>query len=345
MRIDRAMLDEAVSDHILSSEQADRLIAFLAKRSDAAPSFRFTTVLYYLGGLIAMGAMTLFMTLGWERFGGAGICMIAVAYIIFALWLTTYFERQSHLIPAGITGALAVALVPLAVYGLQHWLGYWAGSQPYRDYHYIIDWRWLMMEFATLAAGAIMLWRFRLPFMVMPIAVTLWYMSMDLAPFLAGGSGDPYNWEIRKFVSLWFGAAMCLFAFWVDLRSRKGKDFAFWLYLFGAVAFWGGLTSMDSNSELGKFVYCLINVALLFIGAILGRRIFAVLGGLGVAFYLGHLAQRVFRDSMLFPLVLSAIGLGVVYLGIVWQRHETAITLRLRAILPATLRELIEARE
>ena len=91
--------------------------------------------------------------------------------------------------------------------------------------------------YGTLAAGAVLLWRYRFPFMLMPIAVTLWYMSMDLVPFLFG---DGRDWEIRKFISLWFGLAMVLLAFWVDVRSRHSKDYAFWLYLFGVLTFWGG---------------------------------------------------------------------------------------------------------
>ncbi|MGC8697915.1 MAG: hypothetical protein ACP5Q0_05520, partial [Halothiobacillus sp.] len=62
------------------------------------------------------------------------------------------------------------------------------------------NWRWVMMELATLASGVIILWRYRLPFLVMPIAVTLLYMSMDLAPFLFGD----YNlaWVLKEFVSV-----------------------------------------------------------------------------------------------------------------------------------------------
>jgi hypothetical protein len=33
-----------------------------------------------MGGLIAIGAMTLFMNLGWESFGGWGIFFISLAY-------------------------------------------------------------------------------------------------------------------------------------------------------------------------------------------------------------------------------------------------------------------------
>ena len=31
-------------------------------------------------------------------------------------------------------------------------------------------------------------------------------------------------------------------AFWVDVRTRHGQDFAFWLYLFGGMTFWCGLS-------------------------------------------------------------------------------------------------------
>ena len=62
----------------------------------------------------------------------------------------------------------------------------------------------------TLAAGAAMLWRYRLPFLVLPVAVTLWYMSMDLTPFLSGM--EDAGWELRRFVSLCFGLLMVLLA-------------------------------------------------------------------------------------------------------------------------------------
>ena len=75
--------------------------------------------------------------------------------------------------------------------------------------------------------------------MLMPIAVTLWYMSMDLVPFFNNGD---YNWELRRLVSLYFGLAMTLLGFWVDVRSRHSKDYAFWLYLFGVLTFWCGLS-------------------------------------------------------------------------------------------------------
>jgi len=294
------MIDEAVAGGILGDQQARGLWHFLVPNEQETPSFRPAHILYYLGGLVAIGAMTLFMTLGWERFGGGGLIVISLVYCVVALALTEYFLARRHLaIPAGITATLAVVMVPLAVYGAQQFLGFWPSDGPrasaYRDYHTHIDWRWLIMELATLAAGAAALWRYRLPFMVMPVAVTLWYMSMDLTPFLFGGDATELFSDRGKLVSMYFGLAMTVLALLVDIRSYRSKDFAFWLYLFGVLTFWGGLSSMRSDSELNKLLYCLVNLLMIAIGAALARRVFAVFGGLGVAFYLGHLSHTIFK--------------------------------------------------
>jgi hypothetical protein len=342
-----AILDEAVTAGILDAKQASALWTFLAQRESESPTFKPAHILYYLGGMIAIGAMTLFMTLGWERFGGNGLLFIALAYALIALGLTGMLLRRRLPLPAGITATLAVVMVPLAVYGAQHMLGFWPLDNrglAYREYHTVIDWRWIMMEFATLIAGAIALWRYRLPFLMLPVAVTLWYMSMDLSPFLFGGDSHAFFSDRGKLVSTMFGIATIVVAVCVDMRSRAGKDFAFWLYIFGALTFWGGLTAMNSGSELGKLFYCGVNVLMIGLGAALGRRVFAVLGGLGIAFYLGHLSHTIFRDSLLFPLALTAIGLGVIAVGVKWQRHEAAIGAWCRSFLPGPLRELVQSR-
>lgn len=342
MRLTRPLLESAVTQGLLHPHQADNLWQFLVVQSQNQPGFRLAHILYYLGGLIAIGAMTLFMTLGWERFGGWGLCATAVGYAAIALFLTHHFLRTRHLpIPAGIMATLTVALTPLAIYGLQQATGWWTG-RVYTHYHQYIDGSWLLMELGTLASAAILLWWYRLPFMVMPVAVTLWYMSMDLTPFIFGV--EDLDWELRKLMSMWSGELIILLGFWIDTRSKGIRDYAFWLYLFGTLAFWGALSFTYSNSELDKFLYLCINLAMILFGAIISRRVFVIFGALGVAGYLGHLAYDVFRESVFFPFALSAIGLVVIGLGLVWQRHELHVQTRLRKILPRAWQTFLEHR-
>jgi len=66
-----------------------------------------------------------------------------------------------------------IALTPLTIYALQQTFGFWPDDNNYRDYHRYIQWHWLYMELGTLIVGTILAWKYKYPFLMMPIAVTL----------------------------------------------------------------------------------------------------------------------------------------------------------------------------
>jgi len=74
MRVSKNQLSNAAKQGIISQDQADALFVYLQNQPDAGPAFTFTNILYYFGGLIAIGAMTLFTNLGW------GIFFISMGY-------------------------------------------------------------------------------------------------------------------------------------------------------------------------------------------------------------------------------------------------------------------------
>jgi len=100
------------------------------------------------------------------------------------------------------------------------------------------------------------------------------------------------------------------------------------------------VTSQSSDSELGKFVYCLLNAGLVVLAVFLSRRVYAVFGAIGISLYLGHLADKVFRDSLLFPFALSLIGVAIIAAGLLYHRHSARIAAALDSALPAALRSV-----
>jgi hypothetical protein len=106
------------------------------------------------------------------------------------------------------------------------------------------------------------------------------------------------------------------------------------------MAFWGGITASESSNEFGKAMYCLLNVGLLLLSIILVRRAYALFGALGVTAYLGHLADVVFKDSLLFPFALSLIGIAVIAAGLLYHRKQEAISAWLAANLPEAILRL-----
>jgi hypothetical protein len=158
-----------------------------------------------------------------------------------------------------------------------------------------------------------------------------------VVPWLTGTSFG--NWETSRKVSVWFGLGILAAAVIVNLRQRRG-DFAFWLYLFGVLTFWGGITASSNGTALDKAMYCALNVGFLLLAVALSRRVFAVFGTIGIAIYLGDLAGKIFADSMLFPFALSLIGIGIIALGLYYNRHQTVIGGWMEARLPPSLRRL-----
>ena len=200
--------------------------------------------------------MGLFSTLAFSRMGGKALTATAVAYAAaFALAGHHLWHRRGLRLPGGLLIAVAVSMAPLAVYGLQDAYGLWSHGSPgaYRDFYVWIKGSWVFMEIAAIVAAVIALRFYPFPFIVLIIAFSLWFMSMDLTPWVFGKA--EFTWEERRAVSLWFGLAVLVVAWLVDRRQRGG-DFAFWLHLFGMLTFWGALSLSDSASELGKFLYC-----------------------------------------------------------------------------------------
>jgi len=359
MKIYRKDLDSAADQGLLQPEQVAPLFDFLNQNytnPEVAdkPRFSGTHILYYLGGLLAISASSLFTTLAVEAMGMSALLGLTLLYGACAVGAAIWFEKRGLGIPAGIFATLAIALTPLAVFALQHVLGFWVNAghaQHYQDYHRWIDWRWILMELSTLLVGVLMLKRFRYPFLVLPIAMTLWYLGMDVVPALIMQADMENNswmsgtaWELRKQITLVFGLTMLLVAFFIDLRSRHSKDYGFWLYLFGLLTFWGALSSMGTGALSGKLIYLAINTALVFIGAVLVRRTFAVFGGFGMMLAIGDLSRHFFHDSFAFVAVLTLLGFALIGIGVWWSKHEQELSTKLRSYLPKDLRELLEAR-
>ncbi|EKT4503367.1 DUF2157 domain-containing protein [Pseudomonas putida] len=340
-RFDAKDLARAVQAGILQPGQDQSLLAFLRQQPAPRGSFQLAHVAFYFGAMLIMAAMGWLLTEAWMSLGDGALLIIASLYILLITLFALNLQRRAQPVAAGVLAAVAVSIVPLAVFAIERMLGWWPLDDAQADYHQYytyVQGGWLAMEAATVLAGLLMLRLIPYPFVVMPMAVALWFMSMGLSEWFFG---SPFSWEQRRHVSLWFGLGLLVVFLVIDGRTRE--DYARWGYLAGLAAFWGGLTLLDSGSELGKAMYCLINIALMGMAVLLRRPVFMVFGALGVAAYLGYLSYEVFAQSLLFPLVLTMIGLGVIWLGLVYQKRRERLSQALRSRLPQWLRMALPA--
>jgi hypothetical protein len=330
----------AAEQGVLSRDDADRLVGWgLEQRSNhprVAPAnpievehgkgLNFVTVAYYFGAMLMISACAWFLGDKWEELGSPGILVTVVIYMALAAGLGWWLRAKGYLIGGGLLIAVAVCLVPLLTYSIQDILGLWPDKHP-GDYERFYPWihgSWIIMELATIAAAAIALRFVRFGFLTAPIAFSFWFLSMDLAALIV--KKNDLSYEADQWISVGVGLIILLVGFGLEklLHKRddlRSEDFAFWCYLFGMMAFWGGLTSMNSNSEINKALYALLNIGLIALAVKIGRSTFLVFGALGVHIYLGHLAYRVFQDSFFFPFALALLGLSMILLTVFIQRR------------------------
>jgi len=335
MKIIKSDLDGAVREGIINSDQAQKLLIYFESLRPDQAKFQGLHVLYYCGGILILASMSWLLTNAWQN--GIAIMMISGLFALMYLIVGSRLWNKENLkIPGGLLVTAAVGLTPVFVYGLQKATGLWpeVSTSQYRDYHIWIRSHWIFMEVATVITSVVALRFFRFPFLTFPLGVTLWYMSMDLAPLILGQ--EHLSMDERKIISMIFGLIVLMSSYWID-KKVKDQDFAFWTYLYGMLAFWGGLSMMESRSELSKFMYCLLNVGFIFVSVYLRRRVFLVFGTLGVLGYISYLSWRVFKDSYSFPIALAFLGLLIVYIGVQYQKNREGFERQIEKFLPTFL--------
>jgi len=260
----------------------------------------------------------------WAWFGGGGIFLIASIYAISLAALGAYLWTKNDLkTPAGLLITIAVCLVPLAIYGLEDFFGVWPENDPgeYVGFYSKIKGSWILMETGTILAGLIALNYYSFPFLLVPLFTAGWFLILDLIALI---STKEFPWELTNSVTMAYGAILMVLGYFLD--KAKKINFAFWSYLFGTVAFWGSFLNLVwDKHEIYLILFLLVNLIMIVSSIVLQRKVLLVFGGLGVFAYLTHLAYDLFENSILFPFILSFIGLGIIYLGILYQRNRVLI--------------------
>jgi len=322
MDIERSDLEQAAVDGILTPDQVDKLWATLSQRRandggvrvspstgriEPSPTealrarFDLVHVAWYAGALLVMGAMGWFATLGLEAWGGPGILTIALCYAaLFAFAGVRMWNGAELKTLGGILTAVAVAMVPLAVYGFERTIGWWPDVDPGR-YEGFYDWvkgGWFGIEWVTIVAGIVAVRVVPYSFVLLPVALCAWFMSMDLAPLVYA---DPSTAQ-RGMVSAVVGAGLLGTVYL--LHRNKSAHLSYWLAAAGAVAFDGGLAAMKTDSLWTKPVFLAVQIAFLVAGAQAGLSAFLLVGAVG-AVGVGLWATTQSHDAVLASFVIG----------------------------------------
>ena len=159
-RFDAKDLARAVGAGVLQPGQDQALLAFLRQQPHTRGTFQLAHVAFYFGALLIMGAMGWLLTEAWMSIGDSALLGVSSLYIALLTLLALRLQSRKQPIAAGVLAAVAVSIVPLAVFAIERLAGWWPlddTQSEYHQYYTYVQGGWVLMEAATVVAGLLML--------------------------------------------------------------------------------------------------------------------------------------------------------------------------------------------
>ncbi|MES1917001.1 MAG: hypothetical protein MHM6MM_008768 [Cercozoa sp. M6MM] len=192
-----------------------------------------------------MGAMSVFTTAALQLLGDYGVASVALFYGGACALLGRYLWRHGSYVGGGVLASASVGFAPLFAFGVMQMLQFWGNtSTNFQRFRTTINARYVWLELAALAWAAFLFfnWRIHFPFLLFPACFALWFLSMDLLPWLTRRA---VSRALRLHVSLVFGTAILLLTrrlaavqMSVVLEPNEAAyevDMAFWPCVFSMV--------------------------------------------------------------------------------------------------------------
>lgn len=330
----RDLLDRALAKGVISTEQHEQLQQ-MEHASPAIPSpderFRivngFNEVFISIGLLILMSSVSGILHL---MAGNKVLALVLLsAFAWGGAWVFTY--RKAALLPA------IVCCVYSASYAWNALLyGVLDGKLKTLTAPGTQAWEALLPFVAALAVLLLSVWRFRIPFLMLPIAI-LFTTMITVAAQLS-------DYALSLLLVLGFcGVSTLATAIYFDLkdpqRIKRYSDFAFWCYVVGSPltvhSLFLSLVFRDgwriNESVMLAFAVVAIALVITVMALILNRRAFILSTLLYVTVSINYIIMKLMPGDKQFMLFFTAalIGCYVICLGTVWRALRRALMSRL----------------
>ncbi|MBX9927620.1 MAG: DUF2157 domain-containing protein [Gemmatimonadaceae bacterium] len=281
------------------------------------------TVAYGLGAAAVIYALGWFLADRWKSLGPWGIAGVGALYALLCAATARVVAREGFRTAAGIATLLAAALVPLIVFGVGHGAGLWPASNP----AYCGTWGWpfpecvserITLELVAVAAALIAI-RIRAfgPIALIPFTI-LATLAFDLhiAIWESDRGAATGGWNLLTAASI-----VATVAYLVDRRQSPEEDYARWGWLtasyVGVIALGALWNAYDEyHPLLGAVAVVIVTLAVWL------RRRSVLLVGVGTTlWFIGWLASKYFKGTLVFPLALAGLGVATIIVAVWVQRR------------------------
>lgn len=305
-----------LSDEQLKSIQAEEGLEAEPQAKERKVGLNLVTVAYYFGGLLAFFSFTFFISMNWADLGDwARLCVaLGVMLVVGALGVWLRFMR-GYPTAGGLLLFVATAVLPLFIYTVTKLLGAWPDYASFYNLRFVLI--YLCLGSLAGALVALILTRFSLISLIVAALVHL--TILDISQIIGGE--EIYSSEVT--------AATCggFILLGIALTLWGRKPHALWLKLYGLVGLQIAFTILFFRSDSVLFGLLFFFVYLVMVGLSLRFQeiIYLVFGAIGIYTYFTNLVFDTFKGTVYFPLLLGVIGLSIVVLAVLYQRHGTRL--------------------
>lgn len=336
------ILSLGVEKEIINENQKNCLIdLYYQNEQKQVPTV--VKMFYYIGGLIVICAMTCLMSTTIQNSTYAVILTLGTIYALLFLGVGEFLWKKNEKVPAGILYFLFVVTFSLIVMTIEKMTGFFphfSDMDKYPNYWGMCFFPVLLLSVLTIIANTV-LQRFRqVDLLVVPTIFCSYATYLTFIDLIGGFDVDEYR--VFYASNLIFATILTIIAF---LKDRLTKvDYSKWLYFFGAVGIFWSQIALLCPSRLenwqSQLVFFILSLAYVFVGLMLERKSFSILGVLGIIEYIMFLELYIIKDSMaLFTSAMIMTGLIILYSGVVYNQNSDKLRSFIKSKLPEKIRK------
>lgn len=290
---------------------------------------RTVQVFVALGVLLVIGAHAWWSTIGYEDMGIGIVLALTLLWQVGFLAAAEWARRAGHGLLEGGFAAVVAFYTPLTIYSIERVIGVDFDENKYGDFYPWISEGWVFMEIGAIAIALALLYRYRRPFLMLPVTLFIGFLLMDATARIVGEGID--DEDTMKWVVLGGGIALGLIAALLDYRGWR--RFAFWPHVTSIWLVAWGLPFCTGENTWSLFAVAAVDLAA---GVWLARITYLAAGGV-----IGWTAISMNARGAAFPFILMVGGILFIVVAVWLAKADSPLRRWLAERgLPAPQRDL-----
>lgn len=340
------VLKLGVEKDIINEAQKNSLIV-LYNQNNNEPKQVSTVVkvLYYIGGLIMLCAMTSLMSNTIQHSTYTMILLLGALYATIFFCFGEFLWRKNEKLPAGILYFLFIAAFGFIVIDIEKMTGFFphfSDMDKIPNYWELCRLPIIVLSGLTIIANSI-LQKYRPASLLAVSSIGCFYLIfMTLVEFLYGYKNITN--KIYFTSNIIFGAGLSIIGFIKDKLTKV--DYSMWMYLIGAAGFFMFSMLLLDALNIGiwqdQLLCFILSLIYIFIGIIIQRKPYSIIGIIGVIEYIMYLEfDNIKNNVTMLTSVVLITGLIILSAGVIYSKNVEKMRDYIESKLPKKIRNYL----